>query len=241
MTPLSIILTASMHSRCAAHGNDVFTDAAMFERLSHFKDHGVPGTVDDPFNRAAIADGSCRMLNTSYYDAFAFFHQSKRADAVIAALAALPDTGSPSHFTLTAQQFDGPLATACLTPSKSNDLEFYNFSVVQGSVQNWYRALCSPTWEDPAYMPQQRALTLGFTCTVACDANAMTRSASAFGMVARNDDSAANAVLAMCEEIVWKEGAESEEYFLKAADLAELGKLMAPWVGTPCSCSVKKM
>jgi hypothetical protein len=59
------------------------------------------------------------------------------------------------------------IATACLTPSKSNDLEFYNFSVVQGSVQNWYRALCSPTWDDPAYMPQQRALTLGWDRTAA--------------------------------------------------------------------------
>merc|ERR1719253_1089475 len=86
-------------SRCAMHGDDVFTDAAIFERLSHFKDYGVPGTMHDAFNRAAIVDGSCRMLNSSFYDGFHFFHHTNRVAAVYDAFQGLPDTSEPSNFT----------------------------------------------------------------------------------------------------------------------------------------------
>ena len=76
--------------------------AAVFERLSHFKDHGIPGTngttMIDRFNRAAIADGSCRMVGVDG-DSGMFFEHPNRSAAVIAALGALPDTGEPSLFT----------------------------------------------------------------------------------------------------------------------------------------------
>ena len=36
---------------CSA--SNVYTEPAIFERLSHFADHGVPGTTKDPLNQAS--------------------------------------------------------------------------------------------------------------------------------------------------------------------------------------------
>ena len=139
----------------------------MFERLSHFKDAGVPGTSGptptDAFNRAAIADGSCRMVGTEGDVALAFLHP-RRADAVVAALAALPSTSQPSLFTRTAVS---SLPDTCRGPpgNETVGLESFGVTAVAGSLQNWFRALCDPNWDDPAYMPQQQLLTFGFSCT----------------------------------------------------------------------------
>ena len=63
----------------------VFVDPAIFERLSHFTDHGIPGTTEDPFNRAAIADGSCRSVGVNAAGD-AYFGWLDRVDTVITAM-----------------------------------------------------------------------------------------------------------------------------------------------------------
>ena len=77
----------------------VFTESAIFERISHFTDHGVPGTLKDPFNRAAIADGSCRAVGMMT-SRDTYFGSLARVDKVITAMQGLPGTDRPSYFTI---------------------------------------------------------------------------------------------------------------------------------------------
>lgn len=165
------------------HKPDLFEGGAIFERLQHFKDYGVPGTVDDPVNQAAIADGTCRVLGY-LHNGYHFWKNPTQTKETIKALAALPGTDSPSLFVLTAIN---DLAETCKVPeSESFDNSYgingtkfsYDFDVVTGSMQNWHRALCAPedskAWGgayDPAYMPQQQTLTVGFMYIVTYDAN----------------------------------------------------------------------
>lgn len=224
-------------ARCAVHGDSVFTNPAIFERLSHFKDYGVPGTVNDPFNRAAIADGSCRMLNQT--GPFEFFHHNQdRVTAVITALAALPATDRPSLFTLSART---ALPSACASRTTGfNDLNFYDMHVVAGSVQNWYEALCVPLGlnPDPAFMPQQQALTLGFVCIIACDAGGQTLHTGHLAAIAASDRTAAQAVAGACKEMPW--GAGRKDFFSSATSLSELRGRMEPWARATCRCEARR-
>merc|ERR1711865_162448 len=78
--------------------SSAFSDSGRFERWSHFKDYGVPGTVDDPVNKAAIADGTCRMVTQQH--GYLFWYDADHTQAVLDTLAAAPTTDGPSHFTL---------------------------------------------------------------------------------------------------------------------------------------------
>merc|ERR1712166_675248 len=79
---VSLTLATQLETIAAAR---VFSDPAIFERVSHFKDVGVPNTLKDPFNRAAIADGSCRAVasSPSAIDGYFYWHYPERVDAVI--------------------------------------------------------------------------------------------------------------------------------------------------------------
>merc|ERR1712060_247458 len=67
----------------------------------------------------------------------------------------------------------------------------YETNVMAGAMHNWHRALCSTSEEaewggeyDPAYQPQQVALTSGFMCIVACDCNKNDLPASSLAKLA---------------------------------------------------------
>uniref|UniRef100_A0A0G4GSV5 Uncharacterized protein n=1 Tax=Chromera velia CCMP2878 TaxID=1169474 RepID=A0A0G4GSV5_9ALVE len=182
----SILSTAVSFGAVCALGSpaEVFSDSAIFEGLSHFKDFGVPGTVEDPVNQAMIADGSCRLLNAASGDetAFAFWYNQESTKEVISALAGLPSTSKPSNFTLSAKRDLGPLCKR-LQKKAVSETDFscrrgYDFTTIAQSMSNWHRALCASasesSWEgefDPAYQPQQVALTAGFMCLISCDSN----------------------------------------------------------------------
>ena len=160
------------------HNDDGFTGAQKFERWSHFQTYGVPGTVGDALNRAAIADGTCRMHNS--FGGYALWANVTRVNAVISALSdkTAPRPDKPSHFV---HAMGDILGKVC--PSGEDvGSAFANFSLalplpkLASALDSWYRALCAPegdpSWKgvfDPADQPQQIALTAGFMCAVTCD------------------------------------------------------------------------
>ena len=131
----------------------VWSGSAVFERLQHFKDVGVPGTVEDPFNQYAIAEGSCRAVGFEGCGC-PFMKHPDRVTAVIEAIKALPSSDTPSHMVLTA--LNGDLLNVCNSKStESKTLQDFDPSVVSSSIHNWWRALCDKDFTpyDPAYQP----------------------------------------------------------------------------------------
>ena len=141
--------------------------AASYERLSHFVDAGLPGSVDKALDRWAIADGACRAAGASGASDVVL-----GADMyVIAALDALPaTTDGPSRFTRAALAELPPACARAADVAESGGAPFASFLPADAgaSLYAWRRALCNASWPDPAYMPQQQALTLGFVCAAAC-------------------------------------------------------------------------
>jgi len=187
------VLVATVCDALPFNATNAWSDSGVFERLSHFKDYGVKGTANDPVNKAAIADGSCRLVGFEA-NGNAFWGNPAAVDAVIAALKALPDTSGPSHFTLQAlKRMPQACAAAAQLPSQqkygcranpATHHQRFNFTVIQASLQNWYHALCDVEWAasdagDPAFMPQQMALTTGFACMAACDCSGLATPSSA--------------------------------------------------------------
>jgi len=212
-----------------------FTDSGRFERWSHFKDYGVPGTVHDPVNKAAIADGTCRMVTQQ--NGYAFWYDAAHTQTVLDTLAAAPGTDGPSRFTLETKT---ALEQACLPSTNQPQRPDYDLSSVASSFQNWYHALCAPendsSWDgafDPAYQPQQRALTTGLMCIVACDANSKEApSATSMAILASSGEAAHGARDRVCATYPW-----GQTDFSTATTLAELGEMSRPLIAhSPCSC-----
>jgi len=172
----------------SALASEPFSESAKFERWSHFKDYGVPAVMGkDALNSAAIADGSCRMTGQEF-DGFYFWHYPGRVERVLQALKDAPPTSNPSLFVLSA---DKALRDACSDKQDKASQTRYELDSLAGSVQNWYHALTAPasdaTWKgqfDPAYQPQQVALTAGLFCIAACDLNKGELSSSSMRAVA---------------------------------------------------------
>merc|ERR1711871_142704 len=156
-----------------------------------------------------------------------------------------------SNFVLTAKK-SKRLSAACLQ-SQSNrqeneersgcrpDLEpsitlGFNVSVMAASIHNWHRALCAgedaPDWNglyDPAYQPQQQALTTGFVCMLACDCNERLGNLTSEAMsVFAEQPSAARDRL--CNAFPW-----GSIHFKNATTAIQLAALTKPLVGF-CGC-----
>eukprot|EP00929_Paragymnodinium_shiwhaense_P115043 TRINITY_DN8363_c0_g1_i1.p1 TRINITY_DN8363_c0_g1~~TRINITY_DN8363_c0_g1_i1.p1 ORF type:complete len:235 (+),score=48.64 TRINITY_DN8363_c0_g1_i1:214-918(+) len=211
-----------------------FTDSERFERWSHFKDYGVPGTVHDPVNKAAIADGACRLVVQQ--GGSTFWHSAERTQQVLDTLAKSPKTDKPSYFTLTTK---ASLERVCKgtsgEPMKRPD---YDPSVIIKSFANWHRAICAPatdpTWEgafDPAYQPQQVALTSGFLCIASCD-SARGVDLPAAGLFESLEQDPQAAARAACTAAPW-----GDIDFGKAKTLDELASLSQPLRDVFCKCS----
>ena len=182
----------------AYENSTVWTGPAVFERIQHFKDCGVPGTVTDPFNQFAIADGSCRAVGFAGCGCH-FLKHPDRVKNVLEAVKALPSSDGPSHMVLTAQA--GELLKVCNSESEEHKtLEDYDLLVVGHSLQNWWRALCSKDFTpfDPAYMPQQQALTLGFLCTTTCAAQGLMQGSDSLNALNMDAQYAGLKVQQMC-------------------------------------------
>jgi len=193
--------------------NKAFTESARFERLSHFKDAGLVNELNT-VDQAMIADGSCRLF-TEEQDGYALWHDRTTTELVNNATKDLPMTEQASRFVLTAEKI---LPEVC--PKSSNvvreDAEYsckgggHNIDQISASMSNWQRALCAPeedaSWGgefDPAYQPQQMALTAGFMCIIACDCNEMQLPSSSLKEFAMDDEHAQFARDVVCEETPW--------------------------------------
>jgi ankyrin repeat protein len=211
-----------------------FLDSARFERWEHFKDYGLPGTKHDPLNQAAIADGSCRLVDPPVaLDGFAFWRSPKRVKKVLAALADAPPTDKPSYFVRATSEL---LLIPCSTPAPVLPSSNFTVAATAASMENWYHALCcpdaDPSWHDvfdPAEEPQQMALTTGFLCIAACDAAGRELPASSMSPLSKAPAAARDAV---CKLLPWGSGID----FGHATSKAALAKLAAPVLVKPCDC-----
>ncbi|OLP93691.1 hypothetical protein AK812_SmicGene24367 [Symbiodinium microadriaticum] len=181
----------------SAGASPVFVDSAIFERLEHFKDIGVPATLQDPIARAAIADGTCRLVvppgsGPFPLDGYDFWHHNpERVNSVLKALAELPSSSQPSKFVRAA--------------TRTSKLELYEPSALAKTLSNWHRVLCDPNCDDPAEEPQQQALTTGFICMAVCDTAKMKLTSAAMG---------SNPAL----QTSWKQASPRSPCFAEASD-----------------------
>jgi len=216
-----------------------FSPAEQYERWAHF--NWALDTIEgDALNQAAIATGSCWMLNKPF-DSFYYWRRPAATATVLAALgsAGTPDTalGSPSNFTLTAGT---KLASPC-NGTGGGEVAAQNFTVaaLAAATQNWYHALCAPrtdpSWAahgyDPAYQPQQMALTASLLCLATCDVSNKTLPEASVGAVLSSPTIAVGAV---CDAFQWGEG--SPNHFATATSRDDLAQRTAPILQTPCGC-----
>jgi len=141
------------------------SDSGIFERIQHFKDVGIPATTTNPLAQACISMATC-MLFDRYPSGLFNPARASKVSLVVEAMKKLPSSTMPSNMVLTAKS---TMPEACsAADAGSNDLRGFGFSELSGTLDNWQRALCAgpeePSWGgnyDPAYQPQQQALTLG--------------------------------------------------------------------------------
>merc|ERR1711998_409319 len=176
-----------------------------------------------------------RLLNPAIQlDGFALWWEPSRVSKVLAALAAAPGTDRPSYFVRATSE---ALLIPCSTPAPYAPA---NFSVIDraAALQNWYHALCAPesdpSWQqqfDPAEEPQQMALTAGFACIVACEANHRELDAKAMALLSAKPSAARDA---LCAALPWKSGGTD---FRSVSNASQLASMSAPILALPCGCT----
>ena len=228
---------------CINAENKAFTESARFERLSHFKDAGLVNhlnTVDE----AMIADGACRLF-TEEQDGYSLWYDRIATEQVNNATKDLPMTEKASHFVLTAKEVLPDICPKPTTRTHQKNNEYscrgggHNIDEISAAMSNWQRALCAlkddPAWGgefDPAYQPQQMALTAGFMCIVACDCNEKDLPASSLKEFAMDDERAQFARDVLCEMTPWGE----VDFTNINSDPSILAELSAPLIEL-CKCS----
>ena len=85
---------------------------------------------------------------------------------------------------------------------------------------------------DPAYQPQQVALTAGFMCILACDCNMAQLPASSLSSLAESPESAAAVNQLLCAIVPWTEVDFSDA----GGDVARLAEMSEPLMDL-CKCS----
>ncbi|KAL1498861.1 hypothetical protein AB1Y20_013385 [Prymnesium parvum] len=110
---------------------------------------------------------------------------------------------------------------------------------VAAALHRWHRALCAPrddpSWRgrfDPAYQPQQEALTSGLLCIALCDAAARPLPAAAMRNLAQPGAPHA-ARERVCEAFPWE---PAKFNFTRATSYEELAALGQPIFQHPCGC-----
>jgi len=221
---------------------NVYTESAIFERLCHFKNDGVVNHLN-AIDQAMIADGSCRMVRPEL-DGYALWYDPATTGAVIDALKdVLPPTGKPSHFVLSAHEVLDDLCPVAAVENTKEEYTCrggaYDVEVMAGAMHNWQRALCAPKidpeWEgefDPAYQPQQVALTAGFMCIIACDCNESMLPAASLASFAENPETTAMVQKLVCSSVPW----EFVDFTEAAADVEILAEMSAPLMEM-CGCA----
>lgn len=229
----------------------VFTESARFERLSHFKDAGLVNELNS-VDEAMIADGTYRMFKKDgshdFEDGYALWKNREATEMVNNETKSLPKTQGPSHFVLTAHK---ELPEVFPTENPSDDGGYsckggkHALEDMTNSMYNWHRALCAEeddaAWNgvfDPAYMPQQMALTTGFMCIVACDCNERpSMSGRALRHFGSSPMEAKKARDSLCQLLPW-----GQVDFHQAGDTDELAIFAKPLIDNgPCNgCPIQK-
>ena len=130
-----------MHLLVLALATSSFTESDRFERWSHFRNVGLPATVNDTLNQAAIADGACRLLPDASYSGYTYWHYPQRVRRVLDALGRAPSTLQPSAFTLSA---GAGLAKACEPAVEDEPANVSTVPARAAAMENWLKALCAP-------------------------------------------------------------------------------------------------
>lgn len=225
------------------------SSSASFERWSHFHDYGVPAVLasNDTLNQAMIADGTCRLGRTSMstsWDGFAFYRDAERTAHVLNAYQQIrSSSATPSAFTLDAQErFESACVKKSARVQSNRQCDQISLSSLTGSLDAWHRALCAtkddPAWGgvfDPAYMPQQMALTTGFVCIVSCDCgndNTTTLTSETMRSFAVNERAAVNARDRLCDTVPFG----SVNFTRDATSVDELTSLTSSLRRGLCAC-----
>ena len=132
----------------------------------------------------------------------------------------------------------------------------HDLEVMAGAMHNWHRAVCAretdPEWEvslrmlsiylsstlllqgefDPAYQPQQVALTAGFMCIIACDCNEAMLPGSSLAYFAETPETANVLHDLVCSSIPWG----SIDFADGSSDVEVLAELSAPLLEV-CGCA----